>query len=172
MDILSLLAQRRSTRHFDPDITISEEELTSLLNSAGLSPSSNNSQPWRVVVITKPSLRKILLPIAFHQQQIITASAVLLLLADREAYQPQNLKDIHQEEFEAGCFNNEVRNFLTQAAIDFYQSFNECDTLKGIRLRFRFIRNEFDVGCRISRLANCSYDRLPTKPFASSFFHS
>jgi len=79
-------------------------------------------------------LRQRLLPAAFNQQQILTASAVLLLLADREAYQTENLTEIHQEEYADGCFNEEIRDFLTQAAIGFYQPFDETATQKSLAL--------------------------------------
>lgn len=134
MDFTTLLKQRRSTRHFDPDAAISNEELHDLLAAAGLSPSGNNAQPWRCVVITDSAWREKLLPVAFNQQQVLTASAVILLLADREAYQAENLTRIHQEEYEDGCFNEAVRDFLTQAAIGFYQPFQETDTLKALAL--------------------------------------
>lgn len=134
MDIHSLLQQRRSIRHFDETAKISPAELESLLDAAKLAPSGNNSQPWRFVAITDPALREQLLPIAFSQQQIMSASAVLLLLADSQAYSAQNLTRIHQEEYEAGCFNAEIRDFLTQAAIHFYQPFNETDTVKSLAL--------------------------------------
>lgn len=134
MNFTTLLKQRRSTRHFDPDAAISNEELHDLLAAAGLSPSGNNAQPWRCVVITDSAWREKLLPVAFNQQQVLTASAVILLLADREAYQAENLTRIHQEEYEDGCFNEAVRDFLTQAAIGFYQPFQETDTLKALAL--------------------------------------
>ena len=134
MNLISLLQQRRSTRHFDPDTVISTDELHSLIKTAGLSPSGNNAQPWRLTIITDKALCEKLLPTAFNQQQILTASAVLLVLADREAYQAENLTRIHQEEYEEGCFNEEIRDFLTQAAIGFYQPFQETDTLKALAL--------------------------------------
>lgn len=122
MDIFTLLKQRRSTRHFDANAAISRDELQNLIAAATLAPSGNNSQPWRFIVITDNALREKLLPIAYNQQQVLTASAVLIILADREAYQADNLTRIHQEEYADGCFSADIRDFLTQAAIGFYQA--------------------------------------------------
>lgn len=125
MDFPALLKQRRSTRHFDPAAEISRTELEELIAAASLAPSGNNSQPWRFVAVTDRDMREKLLPVAYGQQQILTASAVLLILADREAYAADNLTRIHRQEYEDGCFNEEVCEFLTQAAIGFYRSHNE-----------------------------------------------
>lgn len=134
MNFNELLRKRRSTRQFDPSVAIDRDELTALLDAACRAPSGNNAQPWRFVVITDAALRKKLLPIAYNQQQILTASAVVLLLADRTAYQRDNLARIHQEEFVEGCFSAEVRDFLTEAAIGFCASLDEAATQKWLHI--------------------------------------
>ena len=67
MNLTGLLHQRRSTRHFNPTAAIGREELTRLINTANRAPSSNNAQPWRIMVLTEPHLRQRLLPAAFNQ---------------------------------------------------------------------------------------------------------
>lgn len=130
MSVQRLLKERRSTRHFDKDYDISQQQIKNLLQIATLSPSGNNSQPWRFVVITQPHLRDILLPIAYNQEQILTASAIILILADTHAYQAKNLIDIHESEYQDGCFNADIRDFLTQAAIGFYQNYDDVQIAK------------------------------------------
>ncbi len=48
--ILDVLAERFSTRVFDPEATIDEGALASALEAARWSPSANNTQPWRFIV--------------------------------------------------------------------------------------------------------------------------
>ena len=48
--ILDVLAQRFSTRVFDPDVVIDETALASALEAARWAPSANNTQPWRFIV--------------------------------------------------------------------------------------------------------------------------
>ncbi len=134
MNFNELLRKRRSTRQFDPSVAIDRDELTALLDAACRAPSGNNAQPWRFVVITDAALREKLLPIAYNQQQILTASAVVLLLADCAAYQRDNLARIHQEEFADGCFSAEVRDFLTEAAVGFCASLDEAATQKWLHI--------------------------------------
>lgn len=134
MDFFSLIKQRRSTRHFNPAAEISTTELEELIAAASLAPSGNNSQPWRFVAVTDRHLREKLLPAAFNQQQILTASAILVILADREAYGADNLTRIHQQEYEDGCFSADTRDFLARAAIDFYRAHDDTTLQKMLGL--------------------------------------
>ena len=53
--ILDVLAERFSTRVFDPEATIDEDALASALEAARWSPSANNTQPWRFIVTRRGS---------------------------------------------------------------------------------------------------------------------
>lgn len=79
-----VIRERRSVRSYDPEIKISREELTEILRQATLAPSAANLQPWRFLVIDAPELKQKLLPIAFNQQQVVEASAVIAVLGDLE----------------------------------------------------------------------------------------
>jgi nitroreductase len=48
--ILDVLAERWSTRVFDPQASIDEDALRSALEAARWAPSANNTQPWRFVI--------------------------------------------------------------------------------------------------------------------------
>ncbi|MHB1009813.1 MAG: nitroreductase family protein [Propionibacteriaceae bacterium] len=53
--ILDVLAERFSTRVFDPQATIDEDALASALEAARWAPSANNTQPWRFIVTRRGS---------------------------------------------------------------------------------------------------------------------
>jgi len=53
--ILDVLAERWSTRIFDPGAPIDEAALASALEAARWSPSANNTQPWRFIVARRGS---------------------------------------------------------------------------------------------------------------------
>lgn len=134
MSVQTLLKERRSTRHFVEGHVIHQDEMMQLIHTATRSPSGNNSQPWRFMVITNPTLRQAMLPICYNQAQIITASAIIVILADKDAYKADNLTKIHEDEYQDGCFNADVRDFLTQAAIGFYQGFDDIQLTKFLGL--------------------------------------
>lgn len=53
--IHELIANRWSPRAFDPDKTVSRDNLTALLEAARWAPSCFNDQPWRYIVCDKAS---------------------------------------------------------------------------------------------------------------------
>jgi nitroreductase len=81
-----VIMERRSVRSYDPEVKIPREEMTEILRQATLAPSAANLQPWRFLVIDSPELKQKLLPIAFNQQQVIEASAVIAVLGDLECH--------------------------------------------------------------------------------------
>ncbi|WP_072333651.1 MULTISPECIES: nitroreductase family protein [unclassified Paenibacillus] len=79
------LLSRHSVRQYVPGITMSDEELNELLTLASSAPSSWNLQHWRFLVIREQAGKERLLPIAYGQQQVVDASAVIVVLGDLEA---------------------------------------------------------------------------------------
>lgn len=84
--VFDVIKDRRSVRSYDPEVKITQEEMNEILQQATLAPSAANLQPWRFLVIDSPELKQKLLPIAFNQQQVIEASAVIAVLGDMESY--------------------------------------------------------------------------------------
>ncbi|MFB5760730.1 nitroreductase family protein [Paenibacillus medicaginis] len=82
----NVIQERRSVRSYDSEVKISREEMNEILQQAALAPSGANLQPWRFLVIDSQELKQKLLPIAFNQQQVIEASAVIAVLGDLESY--------------------------------------------------------------------------------------
>ena len=80
----NVIRERRSVRGYDSEVKISREELIEILQQATLAPSAANLQPWRFLVIDAPNLKQKLLPIAWNQQQVVEASAVIAVLGDLE----------------------------------------------------------------------------------------
>lgn len=72
---------RRSIRKFKPE-PIPREKLEEMLSLALKAPSSNNLQPWRVVVVQNPELKERLREAANNQAQVSSASAVFVVYSD------------------------------------------------------------------------------------------
>lgn len=120
MSVQETLLKRRSVRHYDVDYQVSIEMLSSLIEIAAKSPNGNNIQATRYLVIDDPDLRNQMLPVAFNQQQITEASALILILGDYKAFEKENIVDIHEQGHQAGYFNEQLRDYLAGAAIDYY----------------------------------------------------
>ena len=77
---LDFLNKRQSIRSFDPNDTISDDTIYQILESASKAPSSNNFQPWKVVVFKNKEIQEQLKNFSYQQQQVADASAVFYFL--------------------------------------------------------------------------------------------
>ena len=110
----TLIRERRSVRKYDPNFTISKEEILELLSEATMAPSTSNLQPWEFMVFMDEEQRKDLRAIAYNQEQIETASAVIAVLGDKEFY--RNIDPVHDSLLEAGYIDEASREVLVANA--------------------------------------------------------
>jgi nitroreductase len=115
-----VVRERRSVRSYDPSVRISREEMTEILEQAMLAPSSSNLQPWRFLVIDTPELKQKLLPIAFNQQQVVEASAVIAVLGDVESY--KKAEKIYGQAVEAGFMPADTAKSFIERTVSMYSS--------------------------------------------------
>jgi nitroreductase len=93
MNTIKPLEWRYATKHFDPHQKLSANQLTNLLNTINLAPSSYGLQPYQVVVIEDVEIRKQLKEVCFQQPQITEASQVIIFATHKE------LTNNHIDEF-------------------------------------------------------------------------
>ncbi len=87
MNVLDAIQSRQSIREYDANVTISKEEIMTMLQEAGRAPSSWNLQPWRFVVIQDPAIKAQLKPyVYFNVPQLETSSFLVLILNDLKRY--------------------------------------------------------------------------------------
>lgn len=115
-----LVKDRRSVRKYDSNTSISEAEIRELLTIATKAPSSANMQPWRFLVVTDQALKEKLVPIAFNQQQVAEASAVVIVMADMEMY--KLAEDIYGSAVAAGYMTEEVKTNMINNYTNMYAS--------------------------------------------------
>jgi len=82
MNTEEAIITRRSVKHFDPDHTLTEQEIYKLLSLASMSPSAFNIQHCRYVLVTDRQLRKNIRACAWDQAQVTEASLLIILCAD------------------------------------------------------------------------------------------
>lgn len=75
---------RYATKKFDPSKKISEKDWRTLEESLRKSPSSFGLQPWKFIIVKNPDLRKQLLPNSWNQPQIVDASHLVVICAQKE----------------------------------------------------------------------------------------
>lgn len=108
--ISSVIKERRSVRKYDPNFKIEKEEILEMLEEATLAPSTSNLQPWEFIVFLDPEERKDLRAIAYNQEQIETASAVIAVLGDRDFH--ENIDAVYDSMSEAGYIDDASKEVL------------------------------------------------------------
>lgn len=110
IDTIDVINTRASIRAYDPDVKISKEDLTQILELATKAPSAWNLQHWHFTVFHSDESKQKLLPIAFNQDQIVKASAVVAILGDVKAN--LNGDAVYGPLAEAGYITEEIKDNL------------------------------------------------------------
>ena len=86
MDTFAAIEQRRSVKKFDSAHTMTDDEVTRLMEAAILSPTSFNIQNWRFVVITDQAQKDAVKAAGWQQAQFSDCSAIVLVCGDTQAH--------------------------------------------------------------------------------------
>ncbi len=91
MELLNALEWRYASKKMNGK-QVPEEKVERILEAIRLAPSSMGLQPYTVLVITDPEIKKQILPIANNQQQIVDSSH-LLVFAAWDKITPEHVND-------------------------------------------------------------------------------
>ncbi len=109
-EFTQLVKERRSASNFLPEYTITKEELDSIFELVKLGPSAFNLQHTNYVVVTNPEKKEEIRKAANGQYKVHSASAVILVLGDKEAY--KNAAQINEGLLMLGILNKQQYDFL------------------------------------------------------------
>lgn len=84
-EILDLFRFRFACKRFDPNRSIPDEDFETILESARLSPTSFGFEPWRLIVLTDPAVRRKLDPIAWGARNSLAGASRFVLLLARKS---------------------------------------------------------------------------------------
>lgn len=83
-DLLNALSWRYATKSFDPEITISKEQIDRLVEAFNLTATSFGLQPVKLFVVKDKGLKEQLTQASWGQNQVRTASHVLVFCVKTE----------------------------------------------------------------------------------------
>lgn len=92
MSLIENLEWRYATKKMNGKV-VPQEKVEYILEAARLAPSSSGLQPYRVLVISDPEIKKQIRPIAWDQSQITDASHILVFAA-WEKYTEEKIQDV------------------------------------------------------------------------------
>lgn len=122
--VLSEIADRRSIRKYKPD-EVSDEDIYSIINAARLSPSGNNSQPWRFLVIRNEETKKKIVEAERNQDWMLSAPVFIACMADLKARDDTDLDDYIGEDDSSF----EVKRVIRDTAVAIENLLLECTHL-------------------------------------------
>ena len=108
------IEKRRSIRKYKPD-AIPSEYIEEILDSARLSPSGCNAQPWRFKIVTEPDIKIQLAEAAHRQSFIASAPVVIVCCADIKGYLDGTVSGI-QDLGKIGAIEDRIVSILKDKA--------------------------------------------------------
>jgi len=119
MEFSKLIDKRRSANNFIEDIKMSEEDIRPILEDVKLAPSAFNLQHTNYIVVLDEEKKEKVREVAYGQYKVHSASAVVLVLGDKEAY--KNTANLNQGMVDLGIINAcELENIVNENA-KFYE---------------------------------------------------
>ncbi|GBR45826.1 nitroreductase family protein [Neokomagataea thailandica] len=87
--IIDAMRARRAQKSFDASYVISDEELTSILETTRHAPTAFNLQNYRFLVVRDAEQRRKIKEVAWNQPQVEDCAALIVLCADVQAWQKE-----------------------------------------------------------------------------------
>ena len=117
-ELTPLLADRRSTRAFDPDHVVADAELRSLLEAARWAPSAGNSQPWAFLVAHRgtPVHAGFVDLLAPSTRRWAPSASVLVFTLHRTAHDDGEGLEVGYSDYAAHDLGQAVAHLTVQAA--------------------------------------------------------
>lgn len=119
-EFIQLIKERRSANNFLPDNTISKEDLDSIFELVKLAPSAFNLQHTQYMVVTNPEIKEEIRAAANGQYKVHSASAVILVLGDKKAY--QKAAEINEGLLMLGILNKQEYDLAVNDTVELYES--------------------------------------------------
>ena len=105
---MSELLNRRSIRKYDPNVKISKEELTEILEKAMRAPSSMNMQSYRFFIVESKEAKEKLRPVLYgNHLQLDTSSQMICIFTDLKKF--ELAEKIFDKAVDSGLMPEEVR---------------------------------------------------------------
>jgi putative NAD(P)H nitroreductase len=134
IELFDVINQRRSVNVFDPNGTISKEDIEKIIEVATMAPSSYNLQHWHFLVVTDKELKLTLKKVAYDQQKVEDAAAAILVLGNVKAHERANL--IADDLSEKGYLPAEYKDKVVQQIQGLYgnEAMQRDEAIRGASL--------------------------------------
>lgn len=122
-EFTTLVKERRSAMKFIPNVQLPHTELEEIFKLVKFTPSAFNLQHTHYVVVDTPELKDQIYEAANKQYKIKTASAVVLVLGDMDAY--KEVARINEGFLHLGVMNKQEYDMEVESVTSFYEGRGE-----------------------------------------------
>ncbi|MFF2092308.1 nitroreductase family protein [Paenibacillus sp. NPDC058174] len=122
-ELTTVVKERRSAMKFKQDVEITEQELNEMFGLVKYAPSAFNLQHARYVVVRDEAVKAQLHEAAGKQYKVLTASAVIMVLGNQDAY--KDVGPIHEGLLNLGVMSKQEYDATVESVIGFYEERGE-----------------------------------------------
>ena len=124
MDFIKVIDKRRSANNFLEDVKMTEVDLKPIFEDVKLTPSAFNLQHTEYIAVLDEEMKERVRDAAYGQYKVHTASAVILVTADRYAY--LQTERLNQGMLDLGIINEAELKQMVEDNNQFYESRGEA----------------------------------------------
>jgi putative NAD(P)H nitroreductase len=122
-DFLTIVKERRSANKFIPNIEIPSEDLNDILNTVKFAPSAFNLQHTHYIIVKDPATKDEVYKAAYKQYKVQTASAVILVLGNLDAY--KDAARLNEGLLQLGVISKQEYDMTVEDVTNFYENRGE-----------------------------------------------
>ena len=123
MEFTELMKKRRAVNFFDTEKAVDKETLREVIETAALTPSGFNFQPWGLVVVSSQEEKAKLRELAWNQPKVSDAPAILVVLGDKTSWR-EGHKDFERawkDMVEKGLMTEKARGMVAGGSEKLHQ---------------------------------------------------
>ncbi len=145
MELLDKLQWRYATKKMDPSRAVPREKVDRIIEAARLAPTSSGLQPYEILLVTNPEIRKEITAVAWNQQQVVDGSHVLVFAA-WDDYTADRINQMFD-------YTNEVRGFKNEGWEAYRQQLLASYPQRGADINFSHTARQAFIGLGASIIA-------------------
>ena len=154
MELLEALNWRYATKKMNGQ-AVPQEKVDKIVEAARLAPTSGGIQPFSVIVVTNPELKKQILPIAFSQAQIVDSSHLLIFAAWDNITKERIEENFNRTLTERGMPLNAMDDYKNRSIANF--------TAKTAEENFQYAARQSYIGLGMA-IASAAVEKVDSTP--------
>jgi nitroreductase len=159
MPLLDKLQWRYATKKMDPSRPVPADKVERIIEAARLAPTSSGLQPYEILLVTNPDVRKRIAEVAWNQQQVVDGSHLLVFAAwdDYTAERINHMFDL----------TNDVRGFRNEGWENYRQMLLSTYPQRGAEVNFSHTARQAFLGLGAALIAAAfeEVDSVPMEGF-------